>query len=227
MVQIGIYVITCNITNKCYVGSSINIKQRRKRHFSDLKCNRHCNRYLQNAWLKYGSTNFSFEILEECATTTLLENEKKWITHYDSLNLNKGFNLCLETNRPHENIRRKEKNFKLIDPNGNVIIAAGIKKFAKQNRLNDVKLSMLTLGKLRYYKGYRQFNAAIIGVPFNKEQFQYGKKLMKTYSLLSPEGNTVTFTGLAKHCNTYKLSAGTLCAVLNGTRKSHKGWKLI
>ena len=47
----GIYKIIIN--DKCYIGSSFNIRLRINQHKSDLKCNRHCNAYLQNAYNKY------------------------------------------------------------------------------------------------------------------------------------------------------------------------------
>lgn len=40
---------------------------------------------------KYGFENFSFEILEECKTEELDEEEIYWIKYYDSYN--KGYNL--------------------------------------------------------------------------------------------------------------------------------------
>lgn len=50
----GIYKIL-NIKNgKFYIGSSNNIKVRWSQHKTLLKNNKHENKYLQNAWNKYG-----------------------------------------------------------------------------------------------------------------------------------------------------------------------------
>jgi len=37
---------------------------RRIQHFSKLRCNKHVNQHLQNAWNKYGKESFEFEVLE-------------------------------------------------------------------------------------------------------------------------------------------------------------------
>jgi group I intron endonuclease len=59
---IGLYAIVHIPTNKAYVGSSLNIKRRIKEHKTQLKYNKHHCTYLQNAWNKYGETQFEFKI---------------------------------------------------------------------------------------------------------------------------------------------------------------------
>jgi len=54
----GIYKIVNLVNDKIYIGSSINLKNREKDHFKDLKGNYHSNRYLQYAFNKYGENNF-------------------------------------------------------------------------------------------------------------------------------------------------------------------------
>ena len=62
----GIYKIHCISNNKTYIGSSNNIERRFKEHLSDLKNNRHCNKYLQNSYNKYGIDSLSFNIITNC-----------------------------------------------------------------------------------------------------------------------------------------------------------------
>ena len=73
----GIYKITCN--EHSYIGSSINIYYRLKRHISDLLKNKHANRYMQNAFNKYGKDSFEFDIIEECSKTVLIKTEAYYI----------------------------------------------------------------------------------------------------------------------------------------------------
>ena len=62
----GVYKITNLINNKFYVGSSINLKQRKHAHFYSLKLGKHKSPYLQNAFNKYGIENFVFEVIKYC-----------------------------------------------------------------------------------------------------------------------------------------------------------------
>lgn len=73
----GIYRISCN--EHSYIGSSINIYYRLKRHISDLLKNKHENKYMQNAFNKYGKDSFNFEVIEECSKTVLINKEAAYI----------------------------------------------------------------------------------------------------------------------------------------------------
>jgi group I intron endonuclease len=68
----GIYKITNLINNKCYIGSSVNCKDRIRRHESDLIRNKHHSQRLQNSFNKHGINNFSFEIIEEIEVKGML-----------------------------------------------------------------------------------------------------------------------------------------------------------
>ena len=61
------------INGKIYVGSSINLRDRRKQHFTMLRCKRHPNRYLQNTFNNHGEHNFEFKVFK------LIENKKDLI----------------------------------------------------------------------------------------------------------------------------------------------------
>ena len=74
--KVGIYLIQCN--ERKYVGSSINIYYRLKRHASDLLRNKHQNPYMQNIFNKY-KTDFRFEVIEECSKDVLKLREKYYI----------------------------------------------------------------------------------------------------------------------------------------------------
>lgn len=61
----GIYCIENMINGKKYIGYASNITNRWKQHKSELRGNYHDNRYLLNAWNKYGEENFKFWVIEE------------------------------------------------------------------------------------------------------------------------------------------------------------------
>lgn len=102
--MVGIYRIRNVINDKCYYGSSKNIKKRWSKHKSQLKYNRHENILLQRAWNKYGEENFIFEIVELCNEIELLLVEQKYLDMNPDYNIGKvangGDNI---TNHPNRN----------------------------------------------------------------------------------------------------------------------------
>lgn len=91
----GIYKITCITTKKVYIGSTWkSFIKRFWQHEYELTTKRHKNKYLQNAWDKYGKTNFNFEIIESILDkNTLFEREQYWIDYYNACNASCGFNI--------------------------------------------------------------------------------------------------------------------------------------
>jgi group I intron endonuclease len=79
MKKCGIYQIKCNITNKIYIGHSIDIERRWNQHKYGKG-----NLLLRNAIKKYGIDNFEFTILEEIDLNSnnikqiLFEREQYW-----------------------------------------------------------------------------------------------------------------------------------------------------
>lgn len=78
----GIYIISCKLDDRTYTGKSTDVGSRFNSHINMLGGNRHHCSSLQEAWNKYGPTNFSFEIVEvlnELASPELLsEREIHW-----------------------------------------------------------------------------------------------------------------------------------------------------
>lgn len=91
--MIGIYKITNAVNGKVYVGSSVYINNRWKHHKYKLRKNKHGNQHLQRSWNKYGEDKFVFEVIEECDLSSLYIRENYWVSYYDSLNKDKGYNL--------------------------------------------------------------------------------------------------------------------------------------
>lgn len=79
----GIYKIENLITHHVYIGQSVDIITRWRRHKDD--CKKGEKDYpLYQAIRKYGIENFSFEVIEECLRSQLDEREQYWIKYYDS-----------------------------------------------------------------------------------------------------------------------------------------------
>jgi group I intron endonuclease len=79
----GIYKIINVINNKFYVGSAVNLSRRKTRHFSELRTNKHNNRYLQAAWNKYGEPAFIFAVIQPVENKDeLLAAENVWLREH-------------------------------------------------------------------------------------------------------------------------------------------------
>lgn len=89
----GIYMIQNLINGKMYIGSSYNIFKRTSKHKTELKHNKHCNAYLQNAFNKYGLHNFIFLELEFCEKEELLIREQFYLDKYQSYKEENGYNI--------------------------------------------------------------------------------------------------------------------------------------
>ena len=85
-----IYLIRNLINGKCYIGRTINLKDRLRAHFRGYA--KEC-RHLANAIKKYGKENFTVEILHEGIIPELLPDfERKAIEEYNTKTPN-GYNL--------------------------------------------------------------------------------------------------------------------------------------
>src|SRR5216684_967248 len=91
----GIYKITCTANKRIYIGSAVNLRERKRAHFSALRHNRHGNQHLQRAWNKYGEQAFTFEVLEQVLPIALTAREQYWLNKLKPFD-RKGFNIARE-----------------------------------------------------------------------------------------------------------------------------------
>lgn len=128
----GIYCIENLVNNKKYIGKSKNIYGRWNEHKYELDKHCHYNRYLQNAWDKYGEANFKFYILEECRQECLDNKERYYIdlfkthAHFGKHGYNltiggEGIGVLSEEER--QKFREVQKSIPIyqIDLNGNIV----------------------------------------------------------------------------------------------------------
>jgi len=86
----GIYRIeSLTKPERVYVGSSVNIKTRWRKHLRELRSNNHVNQILQNHFNKYGETDFVFVIVELCFPEFLTAREQYYINKEKP-----HFNIC-------------------------------------------------------------------------------------------------------------------------------------
>lgn len=75
----GIYKIINKTNRKYYIGSSKDIKYRWHKHKYSLNNQSHSNSHLQRAWVKYGSNNFDWIIIEKIPIENLLTVEQRYL----------------------------------------------------------------------------------------------------------------------------------------------------
>jgi group I intron endonuclease len=101
MTTSGIYSIINTITQKVYIGSSINLEKRWHDHKASLSEDCHHNRHLQRSWNQYGEQAFQFSILLVCDKDYLLVWEQIAVDGYVSV-LGRGnlYNICMNVEKP-------------------------------------------------------------------------------------------------------------------------------
>ena len=81
----GIYKITNQITDECYIGQAIDIYKRWNEHCKcGLGIDTPPGNKLYKAMQEYGLNNFTFELIEECNQSELNEKEKYFIELYQA-----------------------------------------------------------------------------------------------------------------------------------------------
>ena len=110
--MIGIYAIKNKVNNKVYIGSSVDILRRFRKHKTELTTGKHSNIHLQRAFKTFGKDIFEFILLEECEKEQLLQKEIDYIQKYNSLNEECGYNMCVP--RVHPSISCSEEYSTLL-----------------------------------------------------------------------------------------------------------------
>jgi Mor family transcriptional regulator len=105
--------------------------------------------------------------------------------------------------------------FSLKSPTGEIIKSRNVAKFCRENNLIEGCIWAVLTQKRISHKGWTLPNP-------KKSKVREGRK----FSLLSPEGELFTGNNLKEFCKNKNINADALYMVLNGQRKSHKGWTL-
>lgn len=144
--SIAIYKITNLLNQKSYIGQSINIEQRIKKHISSK------DKYpIHEALRKYPLENFEFSVLEECPKELLNEREEYWISYYDSYK--NGYNCTAGGDNVSDTCKKPVKQY---DLSGNYIQTYESQFEAARNVGTDARyISNCCLQKNNTAKGYQ------------------------------------------------------------------------
>jgi hypothetical protein len=114
--QGGVYRIKNLVNDKIYVGSAINLAQRKSQHFHNLQNGKSHNSHLQNSYDLYGKDNFIFEIIEYTNDNEyMLERENYWIDLLKANNPDFGYNVREDATNNVGIIFSKEHRQKISD----------------------------------------------------------------------------------------------------------------
>jgi len=224
--NMGVYQILNTVNSKKYIGSTCDLRRRKRQHVYRLRHNKHYNLELQKDFDEYGENVFAFLVLELVDDRKLLKDKEQ--EHLDSI-------------KPEYNVSTKAKS-----SDAHLVL----NKHSQKKRSKTVK-QLWVDGHYDHLKGaervFKAGHAPNLGREFSKEWREnisksmmgeknpnYGKPkskkfmeaLSKTYSgAISPEGKVYTpIINMNKFCKEHNLDNGSMTRLMQGKQKSSKGW---
>jgi group I intron endonuclease len=177
--MIGIYKIT-SPSEKKYIGQSICIENRFLQ-YNKMNCKKQIKLY--NSFLKYGTKNHIFDIIEECDICDLNKRERYWQEYYDSVDKGLNCKLTATTDKSgslseetKQRIREKAKGRKISEDTKKKM--SNLRKGKKGYMLgrshseeSKIKISKSGLGKKHSIETKKKIGASKIG-----NKYMLGKK---------------------------------------------------
>lgn len=236
---IGIYKLNFTGTDKVYIGQSVNIENRYKQHLYSLRKGT-SSKKLQTAYVDYGLP--VLDILLECSVQELDLNEDEAINIFDSCN--SGLNMYSTANEAPtysgygygHSIYSKETILICIDmllDSANVEYT-DISTFTGVNTSTIARLALTDTHQWAWdeypdkFIKMKEMHPLRKPVRYNKiSNGLCAKSKGITYpSIKSPNGEVFSIDNAYQFAKDRGLAGNHFQEVLNGHRKSHKGWKL-
>lgn len=223
----GIYKIVNIVNNKIYIGSAYNLYSRFRIHKSMLLNDKHDNDHLQKSYNKYGSINFTFELIEIVYNIDeIYEIEKKYIEKFYGTNC---YNMNTETKFSEQvskwNESRK-KEFSLISPDGELRTFKGYTDASREIGISSDGIRLVVIGKSKSHKGWR--------LPENKD-YDYknfrkvknkGAKL-HNIKLLSPDGEIIgPIYNIDEFSRKHNINSSMISNIIAKRTRYCNGWSL-
>ncbi len=225
----GIYRIVHVVTGRMYIGSAVNLLRRKRRHFTELRNNKHQNAKLQRAFNKYGEDAFLFEIIEFILPPFLLEREQYWLDKLKPFD-NKGFNIALNAQASYLGLTHSAATREKVR-----LIRLGTKRSpesCERSRISHLgyKQSEETKERRRIAKlGYTpsaetrtKMSTTQKGRPKDPEKYA---SQMRTLIVIAPDDTEHIVHGVKRFCREHNLNQSALMRVAKGKQSNHKGFK--
>ena len=236
----GVYEIKNTVTNKIYIGSSKDVRERWNEHKRELNKNKHHSIHLQRAWDKYGEESFTFSLIEECNENDTLAREQFYLDLLKPYDKNKGYNISKDASAPMKGRKHSKETMKILaDDLANRDILTWLRGENQPNsKLTDDDIIEI---KKMIYEGFKICDIAeLFGVkpntitqiktgirwthietPYDDLIIQTPKQKLTNQDIVEIKKllieNNLTITEIA---NTYCVSAGMISAIKN--LRSHK-----
>jgi group I intron endonuclease len=222
----GIYKIINVVNNKFYVGSAVDLKRRKTRHFSELRTGKHNNRYLQAAWVKYGEQAFVFVVVEEVPEATdLLAAENVWLKEH--VGKDYCYNLGVDATAPMTGFGGELSptwGYKHTEAAKAVIAAAST---GRRHTPEDIeKIRRHWIGKPKSAEVRAKISATLSGEGnywYGKKRPDHGAKVSRAVVATDPEGRTETFTSIQTLRTTLDLKPPTVNRALKSGKPISRG----
>jgi group I intron endonuclease len=227
----GIYKIINVVNNKFYVGSAVDLKRRKSRHFSELRNGRHNNRYLQAAWLKYGEQAFVFVVVEALPDDAdLLAAENVWLKEH--VGKEYCYNLGVDATAPMLGVKGEASptwGYKHTVENIRRISAASTGR--TQDLETVQRKTAHLLGKPKSADVRAKISATLTGEGnfwFGKKRPDHGAKVSRAVEVTDNEGRKEVFPSIAKLREELDIKPPTVNRALKSgqplSRGPLKGW---
>lgn len=222
-----------------YIGRSSNIEQRYRAHVSDIQLGKSSSK-LCSAYVQYGLPKLEILHVEEDFAKQK-ELEVYYIRHFNSyvngLNSTEGGEDILygELNHACKYTNNQLMEVLRLLANNPEMLLKDISSISgvHMNTVREVSAGTKHLWlSLEYPDLYAKH---IANKPNRKsrslanltDKFRFKSKLEVLPTLISPSGEEVNIdTSISEFARKHGLQVGNLSSVLNGSRKTHKGWKL-
>lgn len=226
----GIYIIYFDSPENCYIGQSLRVQTRLRKHKEILNSNQHYNNKLQLAFNT--SKDRTFELLEECAPSELNDLEIQYVKDFNCLE--QGYNLVAGGTIPigHSSSNSKYKEAELIYLYN--LIADDTLTNVDVSRMSGLPLTLVysvAYGKRHLWlaEQYPELAKKIKEIISNKTRStlcnDYNARNGVIYSVIDAEGIEHKFSNISHFAKANGLNRSHLNQVILGKEQQHKGWR--
>jgi len=227
----GIYKIINVINNKFYVGSAVDLKRRKTRHFSELRNGKHNNKHLQAAWVKYGEQAFVFVVVEEMPEDAdLLAAENVWLKEH--VGREYCYNIGVDAVAPMLGVGGEASptwGYKHTLENRAIIAAASTGRTQDQETIQRKTAHLI--GKPKSAAVRAKISDTLSGEGnywYGKKRPDHGAKVSRAVTVTKPDGTTLEYPSIQALRIALNLKPPTVNRAVKSekplTRGPYKGW---